>query len=266
MPEASGGRLENWGMESSEGSFPQASARCWGLAEAVAGAFSEILPVASTCGVSLITKWWLGWSCYRHGSVQLLRPPWSTTVIKSQGKVGMGEEIHCCFKAWALPKPPLLPVGGCDESSGVLRDTALGLSLGPSAHLQARSGSGRPWGEGRDPPPATLSVPRTTVKLTEQELCHANGHTEGSRANSRDIVSRQESHANGLTLTASRQLCPFYNVKVTEELKWELFCDLRQNSVWNQLRNKWKLLKWRQWVRTVLGTFRCEGEERKLTN
>lgn len=105
----------------------------------------------------------------------MLRPPWSTTVIKSQGKVGMGEEIHCCFKAWALPKPPLLPVGGCDESSGVLRDTALGLSLGPSAHLQARSGSGRPWGEGRDPPPATLSVPRTTVKLTEQELCHANG-------------------------------------------------------------------------------------------
>lgn len=43
MPEASGGRLENWGMESSEGSFPQASARCWGLAEAVAGAVSEIL-------------------------------------------------------------------------------------------------------------------------------------------------------------------------------------------------------------------------------
>lgn len=45
----------------------------------------------------------------------------------------------------------------------------------PSAHLPARSGSRRPWGEGRDPPPTTLSVPRTTVRLTEQELCHANG-------------------------------------------------------------------------------------------
>lgn len=38
----------------------------------------------------------------------------------------------------------------------------------------ARSGSGRPRGEGRDPSPTTLSVARTTVKLTEQELCHAN--------------------------------------------------------------------------------------------
>lgn len=62
-----------------------------------------------------------GWSCYHYGSVQLLQPPWSAThgdgppLPSVTGGEGMGEEIHCCFKASAFPKPPLLPVGGCDE-------------------------------------------------------------------------------------------------------------------------------------------------------
>lgn len=140
----------------------------------------------------------------------------------SQRGEGMGEEIHCFFKAWALPKPPLLPVGGCDERSGVLRDAALGLSL---SSPPTRSGSGRPWGEGRDPLPTTLSVPRTTVRLTEQELCHANGlpltvTQKGLMQTVSRYWSRTESRMlTPLTLTASCQLHPFYNVKVTEELK-----------------------------------------------
>ena len=119
--------------------IPSSVSQALRVSEAVAGAISWIPLVAPTCGVSLITKWWLGWSCYRHGSLQLLQPPSTATCgdgpplpSVTAGR-GVGEEIHCCFKAWALPKLPLLPVGGCDERSGVLRDAALGLSLSSPA-------------------------------------------------------------------------------------------------------------------------------------
>lgn len=122
MPEASGRRPENWGLESSEGSFPQASARRWGLAEAVAGAISWIPLVASTCGVSLITKWWLGWSCYPHGSLQLLQPPSTATC-------GDG--------------PPLPSVTAGRGDGG--RDSLLLQGLGASK--AATASSGRLWRE-----------------------------------------------------------------------------------------------------------------------
>lgn len=169
MPEASGGRPEKWGMESSEGSFPQVSAKCWGLAEAVAGAIRGIPGLYMWPGMWPLHVAWV--SSQNGGWVEAVTTMAASSCCSLHGPRPMEMALHCHLsqreRGWgkrftAASRPGRFQSRHCFQWAAVTRsrvlwDTALGLSLGPSAHLPARSGSGRPWGEGRDPLPTTLS-------------------------------------------------------------------------------------------------------------
>lgn len=144
-----------------KGHSTQASAKCWGLAEAVAGAIRGIPRLASTCGVSLITK--------NGGWVKLL-PLWQRPVaaasmvrdphgdgppLPSVTGEGMGERVT------AASRPRRSQSRHCFQWAAVAGlefcETCPGSVPGP---LSSPAGKVRFWkalGRRRDPLPTTLS-------------------------------------------------------------------------------------------------------------